>query len=814
MTQRYCEVALPVPLRSVFTYAVPEALDGEELVGRRVLVPFRNRPMVGVVLAVTTQAPDVKRVRQIVEVLDSVPALPAKLIDLGHWISRYYLAPVGEAFRAMLPPEIELRHDREYWLTAAGRAYLEDLSGNSEKTDVERAELEFLRHFHDADSSEQAIPSARVRRLKGGEAAAEKLARLGYLSAREMARRRKTRLQKIVAWNAATHGAPETPAEEKIREVLTATRGPMPWNLLIEQAGVSRSVLQRLEKNGWLQTWEEPIVAEEDPWDTDFTPPANVLNAEQKAALEEIWRWLVAGKFEAALLHGVTGSGKTEVYLGAIEAALSRGKTAMVLVPEIALTLWVGRLVRARFGEKVAVLHSGLPDTERAREWWRVRGGEAKIVVGTRSAVFAPLENLGLIIVDEEQETSYKQEETPRYHGRDTAVYRARLEGAVALLGSATPSLETYHNARAGKYHLLELTSRVANRPLADVRVVDLREEFKRAHRAGPVSESLRTAIALRLEEKTQAMVLINRRGYSWSSLCRSCGAFVQCVNCSIALTYHKNRQRLECHYCGYSIKPSKQCTKCKAEYMYFVGDGAERVEEYLRETFAKARIARLDRDTVRTKKEFQKVLGSFACGEVDVLVGTQMVAKGHDFQRVTLVGVVAADLALGRPDFRAAEKTFQLLTQVAGRAGRGELSGEVLVETHYPEHYAIQHAAKQDYLSFFEKEAHFRRMLHYPPFTALASILVRDRKIENAIRWSRALGEYFAPFEKSGVKVLGPAAAPLARLKKEYRFQFLLKSPQRAALSRALSGALDFCDSCEIPETAVIVDVDPASLF
>jgi primosomal protein N' (replication factor Y) (superfamily II helicase) len=814
MTQRYCEVALAVPLRSVFTYAVPEALDGEELVGRRVLVPFRNRPMVGVVLAVTTQAPDVKRVRQIAEVLDSVPALPAKLIELGHWISRYYLAPVGEAFRAMLAPEIELRHDREYWLTAAGRGYLEDLSGNSEKTDVERAELEFLRHFHDADSSEHPIPSARVKRLKGGEAAAEKLVRLGYLSAREMARRRKTRLQKIVAWNAAAEGTPKNPAEEKIREVLTATRGPMPWNLLIEQAGVSRTVLQRLEKNGRLQTWEEPIVAEEDPWDTDFTPPANVLNAEQKTALEEIWRWLVAGKFEAALLHGVTGSGKTEVYLGAIEAALSRGKTAIVLVPEIALTLWVGRLVRARFGEKVAVLHSGLPDTERAREWWRVRHGEAKIVVGTRSAVFAPLENLGLIIVDEEQETSYKQEETPRYHGRDTAVYRARLEGAVALLGSATPSLETYHNARAGKYHLLELTSRVANRPLADVRVVDLREEFKRAHKAGPVSESLRAAIALRLEEKTQAMVLINRRGYSWSSLCRSCGAFVQCVNCSIALTYHKNRQRLECHYCGYSIKPAKQCTKCKAEYMYFVGDGAERVEEYLRETFAKARIARLDRDTVRTKKEFQKVLGSFASGEVDVLVGTQMVAKGHDFQRVTLVGVVAADLALGRPDFRAAEKTFQLLTQVAGRAGRGELSGEVLVETHYPEHYAIQHAAKQDYLSFFEKEAHFRRMLHYPPFTALASVLVRDRKIENAIRWSRALGDYFAPFEKSGVKVLGPAAAPLARLKKEYRFQFLLKSPQRSALSRALSGALDFCNAKEIPETAVIVDVDPASLF
>jgi len=459
------------------------------------------------------------------------------------------------------------------------------------------------------------------------------------------------------------------------------------------------------------------------------------------------------------------------------------------------------------------VLHSGLPDIERAREWWRVRNGQARIVVGTRSAVFAPVENLGLIIVDEEQESSYKQEETPRYNGRDTAVYRARLEGAVALLGSATPSLETYHNARAGKYHLLELVSRVANRPLAEVRIVDLREEFRSQHRATPVSEKLREAIALRLEEGTQAMVLINRRGYSWSLLCRGCGAFVQCQNCSIALTYHKSRQLLQCHYCNYSLRPPKQCPKCNGEYMYFVGDGAERVEEYLREQFPKARLARLDRDTVRTKREYQQVLGAFAQGEIDVLVGTQMVAKGHDFQRVTLVGVVAADLALGRPDFRAAERTFQLLTQVAGRAGRGELAGEVLVETYYPEHYAIQFAARQDFISFYEKEAHFRRMLHYPPFTALANVILRDKKVENAIRWSRALESYFAPFEAKGVKILGPAAAPLARLRREYRFQFVLKSPQRAALAKILNGCLNFCDSKEIPERAVIVDVDPASL-
>jgi len=816
MTQRYLEVALPVPLRSAFTYAVPASCNGEELVGRRVLVPFRNRAMIGVGLAFSTRAPESKRIKEIAELLDRVPALPPKLIELGQWISRYYLAPIGEAFRAMLPPEIELRHHREYWLTVDGRAYLEDLTTNEENTDVEAAELAFLRGFEKqkAETPERALTETRVARMPGGAAAAEKFVRRGHLAAHESIRRRKTRTQKIVTWRPNTEEHPIGQPEKRVREVLIDAGVPLPVEIVIERAAVTPLVIKRLESAGMLLTWEEPLTAEEDPWDTDFTPPTNILNQEQKHALAEIWRWLVAEKFTAALLHGVTGSGKTEVYLGAIEAALSRGKTAIVLVPEIALTLWVGRLVRARFGEQVAILHSALPDSERAREWWRVRNGEARVVVGTRSAVFAPLENLGLIIVDEEQETSYKQEETPRYHGRDTAVYRARLEGAVALLGSATPSLETYHNARDGKYHLLELTARVADRPLADVRIVDLREEFRRAHKAAPVSESLRAAVALRLEEKTQAMVLINRRGYSWSSLCRSCGAFVQCQNCSIALTYHKNRQRLECHYCGYSFRPPKQCPKCHAEYMYFVGDGAERVEEYLRETFPAARISRLDRDTVRTKREFQQVLGAFAKGEVDVLVGTQMVAKGHDFQRVTLVGVVAADLALGRPDFRAAERTFQLLTQVAGRAGRGELSGEVLVETHYPEHYAIQHAAKQDYLSFYEKEAHFRRMLHYPPFTALASILVRDKKIENAIRWSRALAGYFAPFEDRGVKILGPAAAPLARLRQEYRFQFLLKSPQRSALSQALSGALDFCAKKEIPETAVIVDVDPASLF
>jgi primosomal protein N' (replication factor Y) (superfamily II helicase) len=805
MPPRYCEVALPVPLRSTFTYAVPASLDGVPLVGRRVVVPFGRRAMIGVGLSESDHPPDIPRVKEIAEVMDSLPALPPKLIALGHWISRYYLAPIGESFRAMLPPEIELRHDREYSLTDTGRAYLEQLVSGAELTDQEQSELAVLRHVGDSVS--------RPRRKRVNEAVAEKLVGRGCLSARDVLRQRKTRMQKIVSWNRDAEERPTGQPEMRVREVLAETGAPLPLEVLIKKAAVTPLVVKRLESAGMLVTWEEPISPGEDAWDTEFVPPANALNAEQKDALAEVWRWLIAGEFAAGLLHGVTGSGKTEVYLGAIEATLSRGKTAIVLVPEIALTLWVGRLVRARFGEGVAVLHSGLADIERAREWWRVRRGEAKVVVGTRSAVFAPLENLGLIIVDEEQESSYKQEETPRYHGRDTAVYRARLEGAAVLLGSATPSLETYHNARAGKYQLLKLASRVENRPLAAVRIVDLREDFRRHHRAAPISEALRAAIALRLEERTQAMVLINRRGYSWSLLCRGCGAMVQCQNCSIALTYHKSRQRLECHYCGYSMRPPKQCPKCRAEYMYFVGDGAERVDEYLREQFPAARVARLDRDTVRTKRDYQQVLGAFAKGEIDVLVGTQMVAKGHDFERVTLVGVVAADLALGRPDFRAAERTFQLLTQVAGRAGRGELAGEVLVETYYPEHYAIQFAAQQDYVSFYEKEAHFRRILHYPPFTALATVLVRDRKVENAIRWSRALAGYFAAFENHGVKILGPAAAPLARLRRDFRFQFVMKSPQRSALGKALAGAFEFCAAKEIPETAVIVDVDPTNL-
>jgi primosomal protein N' (replication factor Y) len=813
MPPRFCEVALPVPLRSLFTYAIPARFDSEELIGRRAVVPFRNRKMIGVIAAFAENPPELKQVKEISDLLDPIPALTPNLLELGDWISRYYIAPIGESLNALLPPQPDLRQAREYKLSEAGAEYLEELIARGPANEKEVAELAVL---DGAKESGKPWTSAQTRRIAGGDAAADRLVRAKRLEWSDVLLQRKTRTQKIVAWKPAARSSPAPPLDEKaarVREALAEFGGPMQLPILLERAKVTKRAVENLETAGHLIIWEEPLIPDDDPWESDYVPPNNILNAEQKIALAEIQNWLDAAKFQAALLHGVTGSGKTEVYLSAIEAALAKGKSALVLVPEIALTLWMGRHVRARFGPRVAVLHSALPDAERAREWWRVRRGDARIVVGTRSAVFAPLQNLGLILVDEEQETAYKQEETPRYNGRDTAIYRASLEGVVALLGSATPSLESYQNARTGKYKLLELKTRVENRPMAKVTVVDLREDFRAHHKNAPVSEALRAAIAERLANGTQAMVLINRRGYSWFLLCRSCGAYLQCQNCSIGLTYHKSRQRLECHYCGFAMRVPKACPKCAKEYLYFVGEGAERIEEYLHEQFPKARIARLDRDTVRTKQQFQKVLGAFAKGEIDVLVGTQMVAKGHDFERVTLVGVVAADLALGRPDFRAAEKTFQLLTQVAGRAGRGRLPGEVLVETYYPEHYAIELAAKQDYAAFFEKEAHFRRMLHYPPYTALASILIRDKKIEHAIQWSRALEAVLKPFENQGMKVLGPAAAPLSRLRQEFRFQFLLKTPKRSILSQALSACVEYCENHKIPETAVIVDVDPTSL-
>src|ERR1700756_3212764 len=807
MNLPFCNVALPVPLRTTFTYAVPEILRDSVQPGNRVLVPFRNKSMVGVVVECIQHAPEGTRIREIMKVIDFLPALTPKLIELAHWIAGYYLAPVGEVFRAMLPPVIELRTDRQIVLADAGR---EAAGKEPSATRSLNPQLHaFVLQLRDKGG---VMPLASAPKCGVDADALQRLRRAGLIEIRESLLGRKAKTQRVVAWKSVAGVAEQVPQPAALE-----ARGPLPLAQLLRVTQVSRSVIERILRDGLLESWDERIDPAEDPFDVGYVPPAHQLNAEQENALNLVRARFELGEFGVLLLHGVTGSGKTEVYMRAVQDTLARGKTAIILVPEIALTLWIGRQCRAWFGarfEGVAVLHSALSEIERAREWWRVRNGEARVIVGTRSAIFAPVDSLGLVIVDEEQESSYKQEETPRYHGRDVAIVRAKLESALALLGSATPSLETYHHARSGKYELLTLAQRVAERSLPAVEILDLREEFKQTHQTSPISSRLREALQECLNFQTQALVLINRRGYSWSVICRSCGVTVQCANCSISMTHHKDRNRLECHYCG-SVQPiPKKCPKCDSKYVYFFGEGSEQLEERLRKEFPKARIARLDRDTARTKRQYQETLGAFADGALDFLVGTQMLAKGHDFHRVTLVGVISADSSLTMPTFRAAERTFQLLTQVAGRAGRGELPGRVLIQTLYPEHYAIQDAIKQDYTAFYERELHYRQIMAYPPFTSLANIIVRDSNLEKAITWSRELSQFLAPHNGDGMRVLGPASAPLAKLKSEYRFQFLLKSKRKAPLTKLLAGVLAYCDKKEIPQTAILVDMDPLQLL
>ena len=545
--------------------------------------------------------------------------------------------------------------------------------------------------------------------------------------------------------------------------------------------------------------------------------PVLELTAEQRAAVAALEERASRRVYHVALLHGVTGSGKTEIYLRLARAVRAAGRGVLLMVPEIALTPAAAAIFRAAFGERVAIQHSGLSEGERYDQWQRIRRGDVDVVVGTRSAVFTPIANLGLVVVDEEHDGSYKQEESPRYNGRDVAIVRARDCGALIVLGSATPSLESYHNAQSGRYELIALKKRVLDRPMAAVRIVDMRAEYAAEGPDVIFSAPLRDALAARLEKQEQAMVLLNRRGFATVVFCRQCGETLECPNCSVSLTVHKAAGRARCHYCNFSVSLPKVCGKCAGPYLEQLGFGTERVEAEVRGLFPGARVARVDRDTIRRRGAIAGLLARFAAKELDVLVGTQMIAKGHDFPSVTLVGVISADVGLGLADFRAAERTFQLLTQVAGRAGRGQVAGEAVVQTLYPRHYSIRHACRQDYVAFFEEEMTFRRAMRYPPSVALINVVVKARtrqgamddasRIADALRsplGRRSLGE-------GGWTVLGPAPAPLVRLRGEHRAQIFVKGTQRHAMRRALLAVLDASPELK---RRTIVDVDPMSVL
>jgi primosomal protein N' (replication factor Y) len=519
-------------------------------------------------------------------------------------------------------------------------------------------------------------------------------------------------------------------------------------------------------------------------------------------------------RFQVALLHGVTGSGKTEIYLRLAAAVRDQGRGVLILVPEIALTPAIASLFRDFFADRVAIQHSGLSDGERHDQWQRIRRGDVDVVVGTRSAVFAPLAKVGLIVIDEEHDSSYKQEESPRYHGRDVAIVRGQRAGALVVLGSATPSMESYYNATRGRYERIVLERRVLDRPLANVRIVDMREEYADRGPDAVLSRALEEAIGSRLERKEQTLVLLNRRGFATTVFCRQCAGTVECPNCSVTLVVHGDGQsrRARCHYCNYSSRVPAACPLCAGPYLEQIGFGTERVEREVQRAHPGARVARLDRDAIRRKGALSDLLSRFRHGDLDVLVGTQMIAKGHDFHRVTLVGVVSADVGLGVADFRAAERTFQILTQVAGRAGRGDEPGEAIVQTLYPQHYSIQLACRQDFPSFFARELQFRKAMRYPPIVSLINTVVRAQTFSRAMDDAADLVQQMrAGSDAGGFRVLGPAPAPLGRLRGEYRAQLLLKGTNRRhmreALLRAIATRTDL-------QRRVVVDVDPVSVL
>jgi primosomal protein N' (replication factor Y) len=837
---QFCDVALPVPLDRAFTYDLGQR---PAEIGARVLVPFGGQRLVGVIVGLhdTPPAEDVE-IKRVETILDEAALLPPDLMELGKWIAGYYCAPLGEVLRGMMPLTAEVRRQWIYRIADQGRKVLYESAtrGSSRRSrlSVEEQNREYA-VLNYLESGEPAkAPSIRTA-TGANKALLDAMAKKKWLLREPLAEVRDARRLEIVAILAeVTENTSETGKRlPKLNDnqlaVMAELAGCGGRELVRElrarlaATGVPESTLATLVKRGLVRLEETAQAFHISSLANHGKKFAHehALNEAQTEALAVIASAMDKGGFRPHLLYGITGSGKTAVYVAAMQRALAAGKSALLLVPEIGLTPGTAAQMVAAFGSEVALLHSQLTPDERAEQWHRIRLGDARIVIGTRSAVFAPMPHLGLILVDEEHDGSYKQEETPRYHGRDVAVMRAKLLDCVVVLGSATPSLESWNNAEKDRYARVEMTERVALRPLPKVEMVDMREEFKDTGKEQLFSRRLLEETQLTLDRGEQAIILINRRGYSFVVMCRSCGEKLECENCAISLTYHKGNeqdlsgearvgQRLECHYCGFRRTVPKACPKCQSEHLYYLGAGSEQGEELLTTLFPNARIGRMDRDTVRTRGDMERLLSRLHSGEINLLVGTQMIAKGHDIHGVTLVGVVGADFALGLPDFRAAERVFQLLTQVSGRAGRGELPGRVLVQTYQPDHYVNQFAREHDYTGFAARETYFRRSMRYPPFSVLANVILQGETLEEVLGWATKIGRWVQERRFEGVRVLGPAAAPNSRLKRIYRYHLVLKSDRRDTLGAALREMLVLVDREEIPRRSVVIDVDPMHLM
>jgi primosomal protein N' (replication factor Y) len=840
---RLIQVAVPVPQLDALTYAVPAELP-DPVIGARVLVPLGKRTLTGVVVstgdsrlassdsqgteiteqegdpstsnstlrprdAASRQPPDASRqsldtIKPITDILDDTAFLPADVVNLAAWVADYYACGPGEAMAAAMPPRAWVESERYAQITETGRARLATVRG-------------VRRQILDALGEEKPVRVESIVGMAGRHATLLGLERDGLVALTQPLKGTASayRTVRVAALTVQGHDAESAPKlaarQQEAVDLLRGFPGGIDAADLAER-GVTPATLKRLSTMGLVAFSRRRI--DRDPFAQGAVSLAArdsvLLTGEQTRAFEKLSGLAARPEFRTVLLHGVTGSGKTELYLRLADTVHKSGRGVLMLVPEIALTPAVAAIFRITFGDRVAIQHSGLSDGERHDQWQRIRRGDVDVVVGTRSAVFAPVHSVGLIIVDEEHDGSYKQEESPRYHGRDVAVVRGRQAGALVVLGSATPSLESFHNAQNGRYDLLTLERRVLDRPMAAVRVVDMREEYAASGPDVILSGPLGAALTERLARREQSIVLLNRRGFATSVFCRQCASTLECPNCSVSLTVHKAARRARCHYCNYAMGLPKACAHCAGPYLEQLGFGTERVEAEILERYPGVRVARVDRDTVRKRGAIVALLSRFAAGDIDVLVGTQMIAKGHDFPRVTLVGVISADVGLGLADFRAAERTFQLLTQVAGRAGRGEIQGEAIVQTLYPKHYSIRHACRQDYNAFYQDEITFRRGMKYPPAVALINAVVKARTRQGAMDDA---GELVTALRFGGepYRVLGPAPAPLNRLRGEHRAQFFIKGTNRPAMRQALQLVLS---SRPDVRRRTIVDVDPMSVL
>ncbi|SET81041.1 replication restart DNA helicase PriA [Oceanobacillus limi] len=788
-------------INQTFDYLIPDKFMDILSVGMRVVVPFGPRKISGFVVGRVAES-SFNQLKEIIDVLDITPVLTSELLDLGKWVAENTLTLYITAYQAMLPQVLKSQYKKE--LIKSKDA---ELSMGLEHLFAGRDVVAFEEFEH------SEIPYSQLQKdIQAGNVS------VNYLVKSKITKKQRTMIRPAKEVHFLEEAYIEIPNNaKKQRELLKyfiQHQEPIEQKKLLQTLNTTRSTIKPLLDKFLLETYKEEVFR--NPYDDDSfekTTPLE-LTEQQKEAITPVKQYIANNEHQVVLLHGITGSGKTEVYLQAIQDVIHKGKEAIVLVPEIALTPQMVKRFKGRFGANVAVLHSALSNGEKYDEWRKIHRKEVKVVVGARSAIFAPFENIGIIIIDEEHETTYKQEDQPRYHARDVAIKRGEYYNCPVVLGSATPTLESYARAQKGVYQLATLNKRTNNQPMPDVSIVDMREELHAGNRT-MFSRELKEKMEQAIQRGEQIVLLLNRRGYSTFVMCRDCGHVTECPHCDIALTYHKKSNQLKCHYCSYEERMPSECPSCTSDLIRYFGTGTQRVEEALTQVLPEARVIRMDVDTTRRKGAHEKLLKQFSDKQADILLGTQMIAKGLDFENVTLVGVLTADSMLHIPDFRSSEKTFQLLTQVSGRAGRHKLTGEVIVQTYTPDHYSIELASRYDYNQFFQQEMKMRKTFHYPPYYYLALITVSHQNHVKVVQVTQQIVQQLLTCVERNTVVLGPTPSPIARMKDRYRYQCMIKYRNEPQLRTYIRKILDqYRDEIRKEDVLITVDMQPYHLM